>query len=79
MNEIQKEVTTMKFETGKTYSTRSICDSECIFSFEVLKRTAKTLTLKHHGETFKRGIYMYEGREHCRALGYFSMCPIISA
>lgn len=68
-----------KFEAGKTYSTRSICDSECIFAFEVLKRTAKTLTIRHGKDVFKRGIYIYDGDEHCRPMGYFSMCPIINA
>ncbi len=68
-----------KFEIGKTYSTRSVCDCECIFSFEVLKRTAKQLTLKHGNEIFKRGVYLYNSVEHCRPMGYFSMCPIIEA
>jgi len=68
-----------KFEVGKTYSTRSVCDHECIFSFEVLKRTAKQLTLKYHNEVFKRGIYLYNGVEHCKPLGSYSMCPIIEA
>lgn len=68
-----------KFKVGKTYSTRSACDHECIFSFEVIKRTEKQLTLKHHNEVFKRGVYLYDGKEHCRPLGYYSMCPIISA
>jgi hypothetical protein len=81
MNEIkQNEVMKMKkFEVGKTYSTRSICDSECIFSFEVLKRTAKQITLKHHNEVFKRGVYIYDGAEHCKPFGSYSMCPIIEA
>ena len=69
----------MKFETGKTYSTRSACDYDCVFSFEVLKRTAKRITIKHHDEVFTRGIYMHEGKEHCKPLGSYSMCPIIRA
>jgi len=68
-----------KFEIGKTYTTRSICDSECIFSFEVIKRTAKQLTLKHGDEVFKRGVSMYEGSEICFPLGKYSMCPMITA
>lgn len=69
----------MKFEIGKTYSTTSICDSNCVFSFEVLKRTAKRITLKHHNEVFTRGIYVYEGVEHCKPFGSYSMCAIIHA
>lgn len=30
-----------KFEIGKEYFTRSICDSECIFSIKITGRTAK--------------------------------------
>lgn len=70
-----------KFEVGKTYSTRSACNYDCIFSWEVVARTAKQLTLKKSSsdKTFKRGIYIYEGIEHCRPQGTFSMCPVISA
>lgn len=56
-----------KFEVGKTYSTRSACDHECIFSFEVIKRTEKQLTLKHHNEVFKRGVYLYDGKDTLQA------------
>ena len=42
------------FEIGKTYETRSICDSGCIFSIEVIKRTAKTLTFRENGERVRR-------------------------
>jgi hypothetical protein len=68
------------FQIGKTYTTKSICDSNCIFSFEVLKRTEKTITIKDiFGEIVKRGVYLYEGNEQCKPLGNYSMCPIISA
>lgn len=33
-----------KFNVGQSYQTRSICDSECIYTLTVAKRTAKTLT-----------------------------------
>ena len=32
-----------QFETGKTYTTRSICDQNCIFSITVISRTASTI------------------------------------
>lgn len=40
-----------QFEAGKTYTTRSICDHDCIISLTVIKRTAKTITadLGHRG------------------------------
>jgi hypothetical protein len=39
-----------KFEVGRTYSTRSVCDHNCIFSYTVTRRTDKTVWL-----TTKRG------------------------
>jgi hypothetical protein len=35
---------TNQFQIGRTYSTRSICDHNCIFAFTILGRTAKTVT-----------------------------------
>lgn len=35
-----------KFEIGKEYFTRSICDSECIFSIKITGRTAKTVSYR---------------------------------
>ena len=32
------------FAPGKTYWTRSICDSDCIFKITIAKRTAKFVT-----------------------------------
>lgn len=69
----------MKFEIGKTYEARSACDYDCIFSFEVVARTAKQITIKVRGEEVKRGVSMYEGSEVCFPLGKYSMCPIIRA
>ena len=39
-----------KFEIGKTYSTRSICDHNCIFSITVLSRTASFITVANRNE-----------------------------
>jgi hypothetical protein len=69
----------MKFEVGKTYQTRSICDHDCIYSFKVLSRTAKFLMIEEHGETYRRGVYLYDGVEHCKPHGTYSMCAVISA
>ena len=35
----------VKFEVGKSYEMRSPCDVECIWKFEVLSRTASTVTI----------------------------------
>jgi hypothetical protein len=68
-----------QFETGKTYSARSIGDSDCVFSFTILKRTAKYITIKAQGEIKRVCIYEYDGAENARPLGNYSMCPVIKA
>lgn len=68
------------FQIGKTYTTRSACDYDTIFAWTVTARTAKRLTLEdRHGRTTQRGIYIWNGIEHCKPDGTYSMCPIISA
>lgn len=69
----------IKFQVGQTYQTRSVCDSDCIFTLEVISRTAKFLTLKQYGKTFRRGIYVYSNTERCQFSGAHSMAPSISA
>jgi len=70
---------TKLFDVGKTYSTRSACDWDTVYSFEIVSRTAKRLTIRERNETYKRGIYVYEGVEHCKPHGTYSMCAVISA
>jgi hypothetical protein len=68
-----------KFNVGQIYSARSICDHNCIFSFVVLGRTAKTVTISGHGKTFKRGISLYDGVEQFKPFGSYSMATIVGA
>lgn len=70
---------TTKFEVGKTYATRSICDHDCIFSFVILARTAKMVTVNVHGKTVRRGLSLYEGVEQFSPYGRYSMAAIIRA
>lgn len=35
---------TKRFEVGKTYSTRSVCDHNCVISVTIASRTARTVT-----------------------------------
>jgi hypothetical protein len=67
------------FEIGKTYESRSTCDHDCVFSHEILKRTAKTVTIKVHGEQVRRGITIYDGEETISPYGKYSMSPILRA
>jgi len=68
-----------KFETGKTYSTRSICDNDCIISVNIEKRTAKTITTTVHGELRTFRIAECDGAESIKPWGTYSMCPMITA
>jgi hypothetical protein len=67
------------FEIGKTYAVRSICDYDCIYSFKILSRTAKQITVEVHGEIVKRGISVWEDVEQFKPFGSYSMAAIISA
>ena len=72
----------VKFEVGKTYSTRSACDWDTIFSYTVVARTAKTITIENkHLHRSKRGVKAdYDGiAEACYPEGRYSMCPVIKA
>lgn len=72
-------VASVKFQVGKTYHDRSSCNWDTIYSFKVVGRTAKQLTLEEHGKTYKRGIYVYDGVESCKPHGTYSMCSVIRA
>lgn len=70
----------MNFETGKTYSTASVCDSNCIFQFTVTRRTAKFITtVDRHGEERRSKVFVRDGIECARPLGSYSMAPMIEA
>lgn len=66
----------MNFEVGKTYTTRSICDSECLIRATIIRRTAKTVTLAS-GKTFRLSVY--RDVEQFRPWGNYSMSPVIDA
>lgn len=71
----------MKFQVGKTYSTRSLCDHECIFSFEIVGRTEKTVTIKsaHRGAVRRKIRVGSDGVERIDPYGRYSMSPVLSA
>ena len=69
-----------KFKIGQTYSERSLCDYECIFSFTILARTAKSITTDVHGNIVRRKVTLDEhGIEHFVPFGRYSMCTVIGA
>lgn len=67
------------FEVGKTYQTRSACDWDCIFSFTITARTARTVTTKVHGDTVQRRVRMVDGAEQFKPFGSYSMAAVIRA
>lgn len=69
-----------RFEIGKTYSTRSACDHNCIFSGTVVKRTEKTVTFDLDGRGRKTcRVSEYDGAESVLPFGRYSMAPIFRA
>ena len=70
----------MKFEAAKTYTTRSVCDHDCVISVTVIKRTAKTIRTMIRGEEKTLRIFIdMDGNEAVRPWGSYSMAPIVTA
>jgi hypothetical protein len=65
-----------KFETGKTYYTRSVADYDTIVRVTVAKRTDKTIVTT--GEERLR-INVWNGVEQVKPWGSYSMAPIVGA
>jgi hypothetical protein len=68
-----------QFEVGKTYTTRSIGDADCIISVTIDKRTAKTVTAKVMGHVKNFCVAVYEGVEFIKPWGSYSMSPTLRA
>lgn len=72
-----------KFEVGNKYSMRSACDHNCVWTYEVVERTAQTITIDDGKEVKKcrinKRLSEYRNAESVYPLGQYSMCPILSA
>ena len=85
INETQKGEKTMteeirKFEIGRIYENSSVCDSNCIFSFRINRRTEKSVWITGEGiDNERRKIDIYNGEEQIFPLGKYSMATIIGA
>lgn len=81
MQQADTETNKGKFEVGKTYYTRSICNHDCIFRATIVKRTAKTVTIDEgDGKTKRCKIHTDLGSDEAIfPHGVYSMCPIIHA
>lgn len=67
-----------KFEIGKEYFDRSVCDHNCIFVIRIVKRTEKTVTFERNGETRRTKLFSDERGEYIIPDRY-SMSPVFRA
>ena len=65
-----------KFETGKTYYTRSVADYDTIVRVTVAKRTDKTIVTAA-GDRLR--INVWNDVEQVKPWGSYSMAPIVGA
>lgn len=78
------KTTIKQFKVGKSYSMRSVCDNDCIWTYKVVKRTACTVILKdEYGKKMtcriNRKLTEFSKAECVLPLGSFSMNPILRA
>lgn len=69
------------FYEGQQLSDRSICNSDCVFTGEVIKRTEKTVTVKTDTYGVKRCKVHHDknGNEFIYPHGRYSMCAVFKA
>ena len=68
-----------KFETGKTYYTRSACNHDCVWVYTIKKRTQKSAVLVgFYGGEIRRKIKEVDGVEFIEVENY-SMAPVLHA
>ena len=70
-----------KFETGKPSTMRSVCDYNCTWSYKVIARTEKTITIEdEYGKVKKCKVSKWSTTEEViYPLGVYSMCPALRA
>lgn len=66
----------MKFEAGKTYYTRSICDHDTVIKITIASRTEKSIKTTE-GKTLR--IREHNGIETVKPWGSYSMAPTVAA
>ena len=72
-----------KFEIGKVYKMKSVCNHDAVWSYTVIARTAQTITITDGKETLKlrviKKVSEYRNAETVFPLGQYSMAPMLSA
>jgi hypothetical protein len=66
-------------QAGQTLKARSVCDSECVFTAEVIARNGAFATVKVQGNTKRVKVINHGDGEFLYAMGKYSMCPIFRA
>jgi len=68
------------FYEGQDLSTRSIGDSNCIYTAKVISRTQKSVRIDVDGKVVSRRIFLdYDGNEAIMPFGRYSMAPTFRA
>ena len=78
------ENTTTKFEVGQKYTARSIGDHNCVWTFEIVRRTEKSVWVKgcdmnDSQAVERRKIEVYSNSEKFSPFGKYSMSPGVYA
>jgi hypothetical protein len=66
------------FEIGHKYFDTSACDHNCVFTIEIVKRTAKTVTFVRNGKTRRAKLFTDDRGEYIIPDRY-SMAPVFRA
>lgn len=67
------------FQVGQRYSCRSLCDHDCVWTYEVTARTARFVTLTDGHEAVRVGVTVLDDVERCSPHGRYSMSPTLRA
>lgn len=73
-----------RFEVGKHYSCRSICNQDCVWTYIIVARTEKTVVIQDRNGAQKICRIDQKkaerfGYESVLPMGRYSMCPVLSA
>lgn len=78
-SEEDAKVEPTRFEVGVSYFCRSACDSECVWHFKILRRTASSVWVLVDGKECRRCVRVWSGVEKFEPFGRYSMSPVVSA
>ena len=65
----------IQFEVGKTYTCKSICNSDCVWEHTITRRAEKSVWIGSK----RFGVHVYDNSEAIYPEGKYSMCPVLRA